>query len=70
MKRLFVLVLFSLSVSFFSCSSETEVQKKNYYGVEPENHGVPKNAYIALFGTLFVLGGLIVYGVNKIRNNK
>lgn len=68
MKKLILFAAFAISILAASCGDSDDAPvKKNYYGVEPVNHGVSKNAYIALFGSIVVLGGLIVYGVNKLK---
>ncbi len=57
----------STVTTFTGCTKEEDAPVKNYFGVEPEGNGTPKEAYYALFGGVVVVFILIVYGLKKIR---
>lgn len=51
-----------------SCSKEEPV-KKNYYGVTPENQGVPKEAYYTFAGAILFLAVLLAWLWKKIKKS-
>lgn len=72
MKKNFLLftttgVLMSTVTTFTGCAKQEKAPVKNYFGVEPEGNGTPKEAYYALFGGVVIVFILIAYGLKKIR---
>lgn len=52
-----------------SCSKQEDTPR-NYYGVQPENNGTPKQAYYTLFGALIAFSIFLLVMLKKLKNKK
>ena len=59
------------TVAITGCSkAETKEQPRNYYGVQAENNGTPKEAYYAFFGGIVVIVFVVLYLLKKMGAKK
>jgi hypothetical protein len=59
-------------MSLTSCTTKEDVpaKPKNYYGVEQEGNGAPKEAYIALFLGIVGVCLLVAWGLKKLSSKR
>jgi hypothetical protein len=70
MKKTFLFLGATLATAstFISCTQETKT--KNYYGVEQDNAGIPKEAYWTFFAVLIGFGLFLLWIFKRASKNK